>query len=117
MKTAPLEEANCGDEHGAPEPSTLPDEAFERAARLFRAAGDPNRLKMLELLSRGEVCVSALSAASGDGMSTISQRLRLLRADGLVKRRRDGRHMFYALDDEHVAELIRTALIHASEHR
>ena len=101
--------------HDPPVPSDLPDSAFERAASLFRAAGDPARLRLLETLSREECCVSALAEASGEGMSTVSQRLRLLRAEGLVRRRRDGRHMYYSLADDHVAALIRNALEHATE--
>jgi ArsR family transcriptional regulator, lead/cadmium/zinc/bismuth-responsive transcriptional repressor len=100
--------------HEPPEPSTLPDSAFDRAAALFRAAGDPARLRLLETLSREECCVSALAEGSGEGMSTVSQRLRLLRAEGLVSRRRDGRHMYYSLADDHVAALIRNALEHAT---
>lgn len=101
--------------HDPPAPSQVSDEAFERAAALFRAAGDPARLRLLETLSREESCVSALAEASSEGMSTVSQRLRLLRAEGLVTRRRDGRHMYYSLADDHVAALIRNALEHAVE--
>ncbi len=102
-------------DHDLPAASKLPDSAFERASALFRAAGDPARLRLLETLSREECCVSALAEASGEGMSTVSQRLRLLRAAGLVARRRDGRHIYYRLADDHVAALIRNALEHACE--
>jgi ArsR family transcriptional regulator len=102
-------------DHDLPAPTLLPSAAFERAAALFRAAGEPSRLRLLETLSREESCVSALAEASGEGMSTVSQRLRLLRSEGLVTRRRDGRHIYYRLADEHVAELIRNALEHACE--
>jgi DNA-binding transcriptional ArsR family regulator len=89
--------------------------AFERAASLFRAAGDLERLRLLERLAEGEWCVSELAAAGQDELSTVSQRLRLLRAEGLVARRRDGKHIYYSLADRHVAELIDSALQHASE--
>ncbi len=102
-------------DHDLPAPSPLPASAFERAAAIFRAAGDPARLRILETLSREECCVSALAEASHDGMSTVSQRLRLLRAEGLVERRREGRHVYYRLADDHVAALIRNALEHACE--
>ncbi len=102
-------------DHDLPTPSGLPAAAFERAAAIFRAAGDPSRLRILEVLSREECCVSALAEASGEGMSTVSQRLGILRAQGLVIRRREGRHIYYRLVDRHVAELIRNALEHASE--
>ncbi len=95
--------------------SRVPDRAFERAAAIFRAASDEARLRLLEHLSDGEWCVSELAAAAGVGLSTVSQQLRLLRAEHLVKRRRSGKHVFYALADAHVADLIRSALDHAVE--
>lgn len=75
--------------------------------------GDVPRLRLLTTLSSGERCVTDL--AVGEGLSTVSQRLRLLRAEGLVRRRRQGKHIFYALSDVHVAELIANALEHADE--
>jgi len=59
--------------------------------------------------------VSELAEATGERVSTVSHRLRLLRSEGLVKRRRDGRHIFYALTDRHVVELLENALVHALE--
>ena len=102
----------------APRARTSPpiaESAFERAAAIFRAAGDVPRLKILERLCDGEWCVSELAEASESGMSTVSQQLRLLRADLLVTRRREGTHVYYALADDHVRDLIRTVLSHASE--
>ena len=63
----------------------------------------------------GERCVSELVDASGEKFSTVSQRLRLLRGEGLVLRRRAGTHLFYALADRHVVDLVRNALAHAAE--
>ena len=91
------------------------DEAFERAAGLFRAAGDVSRLKLLERLSDGEWCVTELAEAAGTGLSTVSQQLRLLRAERIVRRRRDGKHIYYSLADRHMSELVRSALEHAAE--
>ncbi|MBT8495789.1 MAG: metalloregulator ArsR/SmtB family transcription factor [Deltaproteobacteria bacterium] len=82
---------------------------------MLRAAGEPSRLRLLERLMGREVCVSELAASSGELMSTISQRLRLLRTEGLVRRRRDGRHMYYSLTDHHVVDLVKTVLEHAAE--
>ena len=124
MKSVPprvsVSEARCapGDpEHGRSHKGKFRDSdaAFERAAGLFRAAGDVSRLRLLALLAEGEWCVSELSETLGEGLSTISQRLRLLRAESLVTRRREGRHIHYTLADKHVADLIRNALDHASE--
>jgi DNA-binding transcriptional ArsR family regulator len=82
---------------------------------MFRAVGDEGRLRLMALLARGEACVTELAEATGDGLSTVSQRLRVLRVEGLVTRRRDGKHLYYALADDHVAQLILNALAHAEE--
>jgi ArsR family transcriptional regulator len=82
---------------------------------LFRALGDTPRLRILLLLLRGEVCVGELVAALGEKFSTVSQRLRVLRTEGLVSRRREGSHVYYALADDHVKDLIANALAHADE--
>ena len=95
------------------QPERIPAEALERAASLFRACGDPARLRLLEVLSAGEHNVTDLAESSDEGLSTISQRLRLLRAEGLVSRRREGKHIYYGLQDGHVLALIKSALEHA----
>ncbi|HJL19631.1 MAG TPA: metalloregulator ArsR/SmtB family transcription factor [Sandaracinaceae bacterium LLY-WYZ-13_1] len=109
----------CLHEHPLREPAALADEAVvTRGAAIFRAMGDPERLRLLERLAvGGEHCVSELAALFEVGMSTVSQRLRLLRAEHLVARRREGKHVYYALADDHVAALIRAALEHAAEER
>lgn len=91
------------------------DEAIERASRLFRALGEPSRLRILAALSQGEACVTELAAASEESLSAVSQRLRVLRAENIVVRRRDGKHINYALADQHVTDLVFNALAHASE--
>lgn len=88
-----------------------------RASRIFRALGEPSRLRLLALLAKGEACVTEVSEAEGEEISTISQRLRVLRNEGLVSRRRQGKHIVYGLADHHVAELIFNAMEHAGEPR
>lgn len=85
------------------------------AARMLAAAGDPGRLTLMELLVEREWCVTDLVALTGDTMPTVSHRLRVLRAERLVRTRREGKHVFYALADEHVGDLLRTILHHAAE--
>lgn len=104
----------CDHKGNVPQAASSP-KALERASRIFRALGDEPRLRMLELLSNGERCVSELVEALDEKFSTISQRLRLLRTEGLVNRRREGTHLFYALADQHVTDLIQNALEHARE--
>lgn len=98
----------------APSPQYSPS-ALASAADLFRAIGDQERLRLLTILSGGERCVSELAETVGATLSTVSQRLRVLRVEGLLKRRREGRHVYYSLADDHVAGLIANALEHASE--
>jgi len=96
---------------------TVSEHSMERASRIFRALGDPSRLRLMALLSQGEACVTELAESESEEISTISQRLRVLRAEGLLSRRRDGKHILYGLADQHVADLVFNALAHASEHR
>lgn len=91
--------------------------ALEAAAAFFRAAGEVSRLRLLTCLQQGEWCVSELADALGEGLSTVSQRLKVLRSEGLVSRRRDGKHILYSLADEHVVGLLAFALEHARERR
>jgi len=77
--------------------------------------GDAPRLRILDLLSHGELCVTEIVEAVNDKLTTVSQRLRVLRGEGLIVRRRDGNHLYYSLADRHVAELVQNALAHAQE--
>lgn len=108
---------DCGEEeHGGVSPrEAFSDGSFERASGMLRALGDEARLRLLESLSQGEACVTEIAAQSGEGMSTISQRLRLLRGEGLVVGRREGKHIYYSLADGHVEDLVRSVLSHAEE--
>jgi ArsR family transcriptional regulator len=89
--------------------------ACEKAAGIFRALGDSARLQMLALLAQGDLCVTEIADRLDDNLSAVSQRLKLLRAERIVKHRRAGKHIYYSLADRHVAELISNALEHAEE--
>jgi ArsR family transcriptional regulator len=95
--------------------ASISADAYERAASIFRAMGDTPRLRMLHLLAQGELCVSDLVEQLREKFSTVSQRLKTLRQEGLVVRRREGTHLYYALADQHVADLLANALDHACE--
>lgn len=82
---------------------------------MLRAAGDPARLHLLDLLASGERCVTDIAATTGEAMPTVSQRLQVLRREGLLRTRRDGKHVFYRVADAHVLALIDTILHHAEE--
>jgi DNA-binding transcriptional ArsR family regulator len=87
----------------------------ERAARMLSAAGESSRLALLEILDGRELCVSELVALTNDPMPTVSQRLRVLKTEGLLRSRRDGKHVFYTLADSHVQALLTNILRHAAE--
>jgi DNA-binding transcriptional ArsR family regulator len=84
-------------------------------ADIFRALGDPTRVRILDALSHGELCVCDLAAVLSLSQSAVSHQLRLLRALRLVRARRAGRMVFYALDDRHVTDLLGQGLKHVRE--
>jgi len=79
---------------------------------LFTALGDPTRLRMMTALSTHPLCVCDLAASLGMTQSAVSHQLRVLREHGLVRPERDGRRVYYQLDDDHVATLVSQALAH-----
>jgi ArsR family transcriptional regulator len=84
-------------------------------AGLFALLADPTRLRLLAALAAGELCVCDLAAATGINRTTVSHQLRTLREGRLVRSRRDGRVIFYALDDDHVRDLMAMGIAHAGE--
>lgn len=100
--------------HGLEHPRP-PAADLEKAAALFSAMGDRGRLDVLVCLFHAEHCVSDLAAELDAGLSTISQRLKILRQERLVSRRREGKHIYYALADDHIRELVGSALEHVTE--
>jgi DNA-binding transcriptional ArsR family regulator len=92
-----------------------PEKETSRLASIYKVLGDPTRLKMITGLRGGEMCVCDLAAFLGLTESAISHQLRLLKEQALVKKRRDGQILYYSLDDEHVADLLRVGLDHIRE--
>jgi DNA-binding transcriptional ArsR family regulator len=84
-------------------------------AGLFALLADPTRLRLLAALVTGELCVCDLAAATGINRTTVSHQLRTLREGRLVRSRREGRVIFYALDDDHVRDLMAMGIAHAGE--
>ena len=84
-------------------------------AETFRALGDATRVKILDALSHGELCVCDLAALVGLSQSAISHQLRVLRTLRLVRPRREGRMVYYTLDDDHIIGLFREGLRHVEE--
>ncbi|MDI3521974.1 MAG: ArsR family transcriptional regulator, lead/cadmium/zinc/bismuth-responsive transcriptional [Bacillota bacterium] len=86
-------------------------------AELFKALADETRAKILYLLAHEEFCVCDLATILGTTVSNVSHHLRLLRAQHLVKYRREGKMALYSLDDAHVLHLISEACDHAGHQR
>ena len=95
--------------------STIDPATLEGLTEIFRVLGDPTRLRILDALSRGELCVGDLAARLGATESAVSHQLRLLRTARIVRTRRDGRMIFYSLDDTHVLTLFEQGLRHVQE--
>ena len=89
-----------------------PSNVLAEASALFAALGDPTRLRLVAALAARELCVCDLAAALGMSQSAVSHQIRVLRHLGVVRPRRDGRRVYYALDDEHVSVLYTQALDH-----
>lgn len=106
------------EEHPPRAPVRLPSRGqIETAAAMFRAIGDPERLRLVVRLSGGEACVSDLAEEEGEKITTVSARLKALYAVRLVSRRREAKHVFYTLADQHVLPLVHNAIDHAAEGR
>jgi DNA-binding transcriptional ArsR family regulator len=99
--------------------SMPPAEDVEQVADVFALLGDPSRLRLLvALLEGGEMCVCDLAAAAGMSESAASHAVRWLRAHRIVSSpRRQGRMMYYRLEDAHVRMLLDVALTHSQHTR
>jgi ArsR family transcriptional regulator len=86
----------------------------QRLADTFKALADPTRVRIISALLHNELCVYELADAVGASQSAVSHQLRMLRDMRLVRFRRDGRHVFYNLDDDHIHDLFREGLEHVS---
>ena len=90
----------------------LKDHISAHLADLFSALSDPTRLRIISVLLEGERNVGELAAQLEMSESAVSHQLRGLRQLRLVRSRKDGRQVFYALDDDHVSKLYRLGLEH-----
>ncbi len=94
----------------------LPSKMVTRdMAELFKALADPTRLRIVQALLQEELCVCDISAIVDVSISAISHQLRLLRSMHIVKFRKQGKMVYYSLEDEHIAQLVKIALEHVKE--
>jgi DNA-binding transcriptional ArsR family regulator len=87
----------------------------EDLAETFRVLGDPTRVRILDALSGGELCVCDIASLVNMSESAVSHQLRLLRTMRLVRPRRAGRQVFYSVDDHHILDLLTLASTHVVE--
>lgn len=88
------------------------ESAAVHMADLFKALGDPTRIKIIHTLLQSELCVHDLTQVLDMGQSAISHQLRLLRNLRIVKRRKVGKTVYYSLDDDHVEQIFVQTLQH-----
>jgi DNA-binding transcriptional ArsR family regulator len=100
----------------AVEQELISPETSDQLAQTFKAIADPTRVRMLHALALSELCVCDLARLVEISESAVSHQLSLLRALRVVRRRKAGRHVFYALEDDHIRSLIEQGLAHQSHH-
>jgi ArsR family transcriptional regulator, lead/cadmium/zinc/bismuth-responsive transcriptional repressor len=94
---------------------SLPEEEIVDIADFFKVFGEPTRLKILYMLEAGEASVNAISSSLGISQSVTSQHLKLLRVARLVRWRKDGKNVIYALNDDHIARILSLGTEHYEE--
>ncbi len=104
-----------GTETSSLRPTLMSAAAVAELVETFRLLGDATRVRILDALSRSEMCVCDLAELLGVSSSAVSHQLRLLRGLHMVRYRRVGRMVYYALDDEHVVHVFGEALKHVQE--
>jgi ArsR family transcriptional regulator len=92
-----------------------PQRELDGLGEFFKVLTDPSRLKILYALGAGELCVFDLSVTIGASVSSVSHHLAALKRVRLVKGRRDGRIIYYSLDDDHIHSIINYAREHLGE--
>ena len=95
-------------------PAVIDDAAATHLVSTFQALADRTRARLVSALLEQELCVGDLAAALGMSPSAVSHQLRILRDLRLVRTRRAGRAVYYALDDHHIHEIFRLGLEHVT---
>lgn len=94
----------------------MPDtSSIEQLADFYKVMGDTTRLKLLMALETGEFCASDLANVSQMTRSAVSHQLKTLKSNKLVKSRKEGKTVYYSLDDEHIHSVLKVALEHILE--
>ena len=91
------------------------EEILEKTAEVFKVFGDKTRIRILAALSEGEMCVCCLCDLLEMSQSAVSHQLSVLKAARLIKSRREGKQMYYSLDDAHIGAILYTGISHVEE--
>lgn len=91
------------------------EEQLYDLAELFKVFGDTTRVRILSALSVAELCVCDIAALLGMSQSAISHQLRILKQARLVRYRKEGKSVYYSLDDEHVRDVFAKGMLHVLE--
>ena len=96
--------------------AALPDEdLLADVAELFKVFGDSTRTRILSALFEAELCVCDIASLLGMTKSAVSHQLRILRQTKVVKNRKQGKEVYYSLDDDHISRIYKMALEHLKE--
>lgn len=90
-------------------------ETLYKLAELFKIFGDSTRIRILDVLTKKELCVQEIAEELSMTQSAISHQLRILKQADLIRSRRDGKAIFYSLADDHVATIMEQGLEHVCE--
>ena len=93
------------------------DVEIDKLTNLFKVLGDPTRAKILHTIEDSELNVTSICDCVGMNKSAVSHQLRILKDANLVKSRRDGKEVYYSLDDDHISTIFKFALEHIEEDR
>lgn len=98
-----------------PWPTTPQGQELEELIQLFKALGDPSRMKILFLVGSSEACVSEVARKLSMSESAVSHHLHILRMNGLVRWHREGKTILYTMEDDHVRTIIFQGCNHVEE--
>ena len=114
-----IKDCNCNETHSELvrniKVNMFKDNDLYKLAELFKVFADPTRIKILSALLCSELCVCDIASVLEKTPSAISHQLRVLKQDHLVKNRRDGKIIFYSLDDQHIDLILQIGLDHIHE--
>jgi len=96
-------------------PKKIDLKTLQQLSEFFKVFGDATRISIINLLSQRELCVYDIANLLGIHQSVVSHQLKILKQNRLVKYRREGKSIFYSLDDNHVENIFNTGLNHLKE--